>query len=264
MQFDQDTRLRALSPGRYRGTVSSAWNIGENPNGGYLVSLVLAAVKDSVSHPDPVSITTHFLRPGVAGEAADIDVQIVRTGRLLTTVRATLTQQDKARVEVIAAFTDLEESPGVDAPLTRSAPALAPPERCIERTGALQQIDLPITASLNVLLDPVLAQPGQSGKAEMAGWIGFADGRAPDTHCLALFADAFPPSPLSYLGPVGWVPTIELTVHVLARPAPGLVQAHFVTDSLSHGRMVESGCLWDATGQLVAQSRQLGLVLTQK
>jgi hypothetical protein len=34
----------------------------------------------------------------------------------------------------------------------------------------------------------------------------------------------------------------------------------FRTHDLSDGRMIEDGALWDSQGQLVVQSRQLGLV----
>ena len=98
-------------------------------------------------------------------------------------------------------------------------------------------------------------------RAETTGWIRFRDGRPPDLLALALFADAFPPSIFRLLGPVGWVPTIELTVHFRARPAPGWVRGRFVTDDLTDGRMSETGELWDAAGTLVARSRQLALLV---
>jgi acyl-CoA thioesterase len=65
------------------------------------------------------------------------------------------------------------------------------------------------------------------------------------------------------MGPVGWVPTIELTVHVRRRPAGGWVLARFECDDVEGGRMIESGTLWDSTGAVVARSRQLGLVLAR-
>ena len=34
-----------------------------------------------------------------------------------------------------------------------------------------------------------------------------------------------------------------------------------VRPDLTGGRMIESGCLWDSEGHLVAQSRQIGLLL---
>ena len=94
------------------------------------------------------------------------------------------------------------------------------------------------------------------------GWIRLADRSEPTSCTLPLFADAFPPSLFSKVGRVGWVPTIELTVHVRRRPAPGWVQARFECDDLVGGRMIETGSLWDSTGALVARSRQIGLLLT--
>jgi acyl-CoA thioesterase len=56
------------------------------------------------------------------------------------------------------------------------------------------------------------------------------------------------------------VPTIELTVHVRRRPAPGWMLGQFRTLDLIDGRLIEDGVLWDSAGNLVAQSRQLALV----
>ncbi len=260
-KFDIETRTQREEETRFTGVLSSAWNIGTNPNGGYLVSVVLNALRQVVPHPDPVSVTTHFLRPGSAGEPYDVQVQVIRTGKTLSTARATLSQGDKARIEVLAAFTDLSVPAGVDASITVSPPTMPQPEHCPVRTGDIQKLDLPITQRTDVRLHPELAVPGEAGRAEMGGWIRFVDGRAPDANALVLFADAFPPSPLAYLGAIGWVPTLELTVNVIRRPAPGWICAYFKTDELNQGRMIESGMLWDSTGALVAQSRQLGLVM---
>ena len=78
-----------------------------------------------------------------------------------------------------------------------------------------------------------------------------------------MFTDAFPPALFGLLGVIGWVPTIELTVHVRQRPATPWLLGRFVTDDLQGERMIESGALWDEQGALVAQSRQLGLLLPQ-
>ncbi len=78
-----------------------------------------------------------------------------------------------------------------------------------------------------------------------------------------LFADAFPPAVHAVVARVGWVPTLELTVHVRRRPAAGWVQARLECDDVADGWMIETGSLWDETGALVARSRQLGLVMNQ-
>ena len=41
-QFDQDTRIEAIGDGRYRGVMTDGWNIGDNPNGGFLLSIISA------------------------------------------------------------------------------------------------------------------------------------------------------------------------------------------------------------------------------
>jgi acyl-CoA thioesterase len=261
MKFDEETSVTRVVNNHYLSHVYGSWNIGDNPNGGYLVSIASAALAEVLPHPDPVSVTTHFLRPGSSDEDCEIKIDVIRTGRTMSTARATLSQQGKERIVVMAAFADLSQPAGIDAKLTMPPPDLPTRSQCVERTGAIQGVSLPITTRLKVLLDPELAAPGKSESARMAGWIGFVDDREPDSRCLALFTDAFPPSPLSRLGPIGWVPTLELTVHVIRRPALGPVQAHFQTNSLHEGRMIESGALWDSEGQLVAQSRQLGLVI---
>ena len=64
-------------------------------------------------------------------------------------------------------------------------------------------------------------RPGEpSGLGQIRGWLRLADGREPDPLMLLLAADALPPVAFD-LGLSGWTPTLELTVHVRARPAPG-------------------------------------------
>ncbi len=80
---------------------------------------------------------------------------------------------------------------------------------------------------------------------------------------LPFFTDAFPPSLYSLVGNIGWVPTVELTVHVRRAPAAGWLRARFECDDLHRGRMIETGALWDSGGALVARCRQIGLLLRE-
>lgn len=262
-QYDDETTVTPLGDGHFRGQVSGQWNIGDNPNGGYLLSLITNAIGQSIEHPDPISVTTHYLRPGLPEHDCDIAVEVLRTGRTLSTVRATLTQDGKARLTVLTAYSDLSTPAGLDSDITLPAPELPAPDNCVQRSAEAQGVHLPILERLDTRLDPACAVPGAADQALIRGMIRFADGRAPDARALLLFTDSFPPSPLSKLGSVGWVPTLELTVHVRRRPAPGWIVAELSTDDLNDGRMVETGALWDSQGQLVAQSRQIGLVMKQ-
>ena len=58
----------------------------------------------------------------------------------------------------------------------------------------------------------------------------------------------------------GWAPTVELTVHIRGVPAPGPLRCSFRSRFVHDGLLDEDGEIWDSTGVLVAQSRQLALI----
>jgi len=269
-QFEQETAVRPLpakgSPneilGRFSTDLTDAWNIAGNPNGGYALASTLRAVASlAPDHPDPVSVTTHYLRPSQAGQPAEIEVEVVRHGRRTSTLRSMMSQEGKSRITSLITMTDLGQWPPdryLDIP-----PMLLPdPESCVDRSLLPQGVELPILSRVDVRLDPATIEPGASDQALIAGWIRFADGTEPSVMSLPLFADAFPPSPLSLLGRVGWIPTVELTVHIRAHPKPGWIRACFRARDIGGGMLVEDGLLWDSSDALVAQSRQLALFVT--
>ncbi len=277
-QFDVETAARLLDPNAesaeraerasnrgpsYGVDLTSNWNIGENPNGGYLTATSLQAMRQTAEQPDPLTVTTHFLRPGSGSAAGVVDTELIRPGRRSTTVTGQFHQGGKQRLQVVAAFGDLStpSSSEVDHSLDLPPVDIPDPDDCVSRMGLEQGVDLPIMSRLDIRIDPKWSEAGSADHAEVSGWIRFSDGRPTDSLALTLFGDAFPPSLFSLLGRVGWVPTLELTVHVRRRPEPGWIRARFYTTDLHNGMLVENGELWDSTGKLVAQSRQLALLL---
>ena len=261
--FDDETAVEPAGPSTWSAAISPAWNIGAVPNGGYSLAIVLGAIARAGGHVDPLSVTCHFLRPVEPDRTAVVTTDVVRSGRSVSTVCGRLTQGDRDRLVVMAAMGDLTGDAVIRSPgwADLEPPDLPPPDRCVARTGDAQGVALALRSRVEVRLHPDRAEPAIGGDAEMSGWIRFVDGRQPDARGLVLFADAFPPSLFGRLGRVGWVPTIELTVHVRRRPAPGWVMGRFRCDDLDGARMVEDGALWDGDGRLVARSRQLGLLL---
>ena len=267
--FDDETRLLAIAPGpdqpgsgpRFTGQVHPAYNIGNNPNGGYLLALAVAALQQAhPAQPDPLSVTVHYLRPGLSGQPCRIDTQLLRSGRALSTARATLVQDGSARLELLAAMGDLADAAPTPPLLALPMPQIPPPEACPGRSADAQGVGLPILDRLDIRLHPQQALAGAAGQALVSGWIRLRDGRPPDALACLMFADAFPPAVFGLLGLVGWVPTVELTVHLRARPAPGWMLGQFWSHDLADGRVIEDGALWDSSGRLVLQSRQLALV----
>jgi hypothetical protein len=76
---------------------------------------------------------------------------------------------------------------------------------------------------------------------------------------LALALDGLPPVVFG-LGATGWAPTVELTWHMRAVPGPGPLAVAARARHVSGGWFDEEAEVWDASGRLVAQSRQLARV----
>jgi len=205
-------------------------------------------------------VTTHYLRPGAVGPA-EIETEPIRSGRTIGTVRGRLSQRGRTKLESMASFTDLDIGNHV-VDVARPPVDVPTPDDCPSRLELPQGVDLPIMDRVDVRIHPDHAGPATRSVPEISGWIRFADERPVDAASLTLFADAFPPSLFALVGRIGWVPTIELTVQVRRRPVEGWIRAHFETTDVSKQRFIEDGWLWDESGELVAMSRQVGMVLS--
>lgn len=266
-ELEEDSRLEPLGPGRFRTEITDRWSIGVAPNGGYLAVITVKSIAAALPHPHPFSVTTHFLstaRPG----PAEVEVEIVRSGKGHSTGQARLLQGGKEIVRTLAVFGDLA-TVGGPTRLTVAPHDLPSPEAC-ERGRAGPTTQLSIADRVEVAMRPgaVSWMPGpdrqprvHSESAVLDGWVRLRDGTEPDPISLVFFADAFPP-PVLNLSAVKtpWVPTLELTVHVRAIPAPGFLAARFTTRALIDGYLEEDGEIWDSTGRIVALSRQLARV----
>ena len=99
--------------------------------------------------------------------------------------------------------------------------------------------------------------------AEAGGWLGLREERPVDALTVLVLADAWYPAPWPRLSALAPAPTIELTVHFRCPlPLPdSLLLGRFTNHLVRDGFFEEDGELWAPDGTLVAQSRQLGLLI---
>ncbi|MFG2884388.1 thioesterase family protein [Streptomyces sp. NPDC048297] len=275
-EFDRDTAVTRREPGVYDVDLSAGWTVFDAVNGGYLLAILGRALADALPHPDPFTITAHYLSASRPGPAV-VRTETVRTGRTLSTGQASLLQYDAEgreveRIRVLASYGDLAGLPD-DVRTTAMPPAIPPMDRCFGPQDSASDVRLPssgtpvgggsaIADRLMIKLDPATlgwALGAPSGKGEMRAWFGLADGRDADPLSLLLAVDALPPTAFE-IGVKGWVPTVELTVHVRHRPAPGPLRVSITTRNLAGGFLEEDAEVWDSEDRLVAQSRQLARV----
>lgn len=241
--------------------IHDGWDINGNANGGYLMALAARGLRQVAGRPDPISVTAHYLAPGRPGPAA-VEGTLVKSGRRFATVAGRLHRDGTPIMQLVGAFGDLSQPSTAYQHLAYGPPELPPFEECVPRTARQGNAIVGMMDRLQVRLHPDhmgWLREDPSGVAEMAGWFAFADGRPLDTLALLMVCDAFPPAVFHLDMPAGWVPTVEYTVHVRRVPSPGPVRCVFRSQFVQGGFLNEDGEVWDSEGNLVAQSRQLGL-----
>lgn len=257
-RFSADTAVTALGDGRYSALIDRGWWIERGPNGGYLAAIVLRAILAEVADParPTRSLTLHYLRPPVEGPCS-VDVTIERAGRGMSTVSARLHQDGRTCILALAALGGEREGIEIH---DITAPVLEPPAEDYE-----QPMASPVPLGARYVSRPMIGtMPFVLGdEALTGGWIRTADADPVDEVLIAALTDAWPPAVFSRAAaPVG-VPTIDLTIHFRQRPTPGetwsIVQ--FRTTLVTEGYLEEDGEVWSADGRLLAQSRQLAVVV---
>ena len=279
-EFDEGSAVAARDEqGVYDAALGDGWRIGGGVNGGMLLSIagralateLGAAVDDRPAHPHPLAISAYYLTPGVPGPAT-VRTTVLRRGRAVSNGQASLLQDDGAggeveRIRVLATYGDLATM-DADASTTAVPPELPPPDRCVSAAQAPPQFlkHASLLERLDLRLDPATtgwAVGKPSGNGVIRGWLRMVDGRDPDPLLLLLAVDALPPVAFE-LGLPGWAPTLELTAHVRARPAPGWLRVVLTSRTMSGGYLEEDAEVWDCEGRLVALSRQLARAATPR
>lgn len=246
--------------------LGEGWQIGAGVNGGLLLAVMANALRARFAddgHPDPVAVSAYYLSASRPGPAV-LRTDVLRRGRSMSTGQVSLVQEHDGRpverVRALATYGDLAGLPD-EVRTTATPPDMPPPEQCISKD--LAPPDFMEQASFldrfDLRLDPgcvgwVVGDP--SGRGLLQGWLRMADGRQPDPLLMLLAVDALPPVTFD-LGMLGWTPTLELSVHVRADPAPGWLAVTHRTRNYAGGLLEEDAEVWDSTGRLVAQSRQL-------
>ncbi|HEU4392273.1 MAG TPA: thioesterase family protein [Solirubrobacterales bacterium] len=261
--FEADTAVEPLGGGRFAAEVSERWWVGRGPNGGYVAAIVLRAIQAAAAtERAPRSLTVHFLAAPTAGPA-ELAVEVEREGSRVTFLSARMTQGGEARATALAVLSDdwaeggFSEAEMPDAGEPGEMHAIDPEARP-NRPSMLQ----------NYLVRPALGAAAFSGgEARNGAWIRTREPRLLDAPLAAAMLDTWFPAPFVSLDGPRLAPTIDYTVHFRSPlPPPGATPEDayliaFRSGLVRHGFFEEDGELWSADGVLLAQSRQLALLL---
>ena len=265
--FDTDTAVSRANnvSSDFTAEVSEVWRAGRGPHGGYLAAIILRALTETLADSErtPRSLTIHYASAPKPGPV-QIHTTLERQGRSLSTLSARMEQDGKVMALALAAFSVPWRSPEVsDLPM----PELDPPGSERRSSRLVREHGPPFTHKL-IMQPRVGAIPfmGSDSPMEIGGWTGFAEPRPIDALSLALFCDAWIPPAFIAMREPAVAPTVDLTIHFRAPKRPvqdpeELCLCVFRTRLLHEGFFEEDGVVWAADGTVLAQSRQLGLMI---
>jgi acyl-CoA thioesterase len=262
-QFDLDTKIEKIGEGRFAAEISERWWVGRGPNGGYVAAVILRAIEAALeSKRAPRSLTVHFPRAPVAGPA-ELAVTVEREGSRATFVTARLEQGGEIQATAQAVLSENWEATGF---AELEMPAVDPPGELFSPDP--EQVRPMPTMIQNYSVRPAIGEPAFSGGPSRSGvWIRARQPRLLDAPLAAAILDAWFPAAFVRLAEPVPAPTIDYTVHFRSPLPPPAAEpadpylAVFSSGLARHGFVEEDGELWSADGVLLAQSRQLALLL---
>lgn len=236
--------------------VHDRWDVFGVPHGGYLAALAGRAAVAASDRPDIFTMTTHYLAKAEVGPIS-FHVDPLGGSRRFRSVQVRGVQGDRTALVALVSVGDRSE---LDGPTwTSTAPWQPSPEQLTPPAGqagdefpapaVAEQVGLRLEHATSGFLRHEFA-----GQAILRAVTSTED---VDQFTALIACDVTPPPLWNALPPAGWVPTVELTAHVRARPAPGPMTIEVSSAHLQDGFLDEDALVRDAAGTLVVQSRQL-------
>jgi len=268
MRFSEATALeRFASPSgnqsslSYSGAILPDWDIVGNANGGYLMALLGCAALKATERPDVITMSANFLGPGKTGPIT-VDVDPIKTGRRFATVRTGLSAQSvstESNPLVIATVTtgNLEDGDGPE--LINIEPPTMPAVQDCPRVEPVGSFPPPFMNQVEVRLHPA-DTAGDDVGPHFRGWFRLLDEEPMGSLALILAADSLPPTVFNTAIGVGWAPTIQMTIHIRARPKTPWILIDTHSKVITNGMFETDAVVFDEDGLVVAQARQLQLI----
>lgn len=245
--------------------LDGSWGIGDKLHGGYLLATCVRAAlteADRERHPHPLAASAVYAAPPAPGPA-NVRVHELKAGRTIATYRVTLEQAGASCVELLLTagrLPDPGEDPLFVAPGSAPVP-IAPREQCIDPPPPPGGKTPPgIARFVQMRYDPATvgwSSGTPSGDADFRGWVRIGSDDWDPLVAQFILADTPPPAVFD-LGYRGWVPTLQLQVILRRMPEPGGWQQIRQHALVVGGGLLDEDCsMWDASGRLAVQARQL-------
>ncbi|ODQ51660.1 hypothetical protein SAICODRAFT_20330 [Saitoella complicata NRRL Y-17804] len=248
--------------------LSTNWTIGNAPLGGYLVAIVLNALKThnvSVTgdkHKDCFHINVTFLNKPDAGRDVEITVKDVKRGRTYAVCSVEMWQEKRHILTTLSTHSSFSAEKGPTYPQHSLAPFTLFKD-CHPITTTLGPVKRPAIDNIEICVDPAIEE---LKRTERLQWIRLVNepSRPIDEPVVAMFADCLSVPP-PYLhgqlgeGKVAWFPTLTLEIQFRAPTSldPQWIHIHYIAKMVKNGRFDIDVEVRDEKGEVLALSRHL-------
>jgi len=280
--FFDATAVEAVGAGRFGAVIDESWNLSPLPQGGIVTALALRAMAEVLGHPAQTLRTLHtaFVAQ-VAHGPVSIDVELLRTGRSMSHLRAEVSNLEGGRGHLTTgifgaarkgfSFTDL--APPVAVPRPEDCPSFRDPRPVDDDSGFSPMPFWEQHVEGRAALGHAPWEEYTPDRAERVAWYRFdrppylADGTI-DPLALVVLADTMPGAVGEKVGRrdrAWFAPSVDLTVHLLDACRSPWVMAHNRARFAGDGYASADMALWDcgddgsAQPRLVAYATQLFL-----
>lgn len=263
MMWSDDVGVEARGEGRFRARIGEAWNALQGVNGGIVAAVALVAAETVVRSDglDPAdsplrAATFGYVRGTTSGEL-DVEVDVVRRGRGLTTTHVRTVQDGKTTVVGRLHHATRRVGPEYhDGPAMPVRPA-GTVRLHSEHAAHFSQVD--------TWLHPDRLPFGAAPLAEWIAWSRPWHGPTFDNAWLTMYGDYLPPAVFARNREPSRAVTVEYGIQIHAAADrwtlgdDGWLTARMVAFHSHDGFAVEDGSIWLPDGTLLATTRQTRL-----
>jgi acyl-CoA thioesterase len=257
--FDEATRVILRAPGRYDTYIHPAWDGRGVPNGGILAASLLRAARGQLARADlpPRTLSVHFPRPAVNG-AAQIIVEVLREEGSTARVRSELFQHGKLVCTALLTFSSVRDE---TLPIADTAPVVPP----WQEVDSFDCDGAPETPPCLHRIEPrpCLGQTPFSPATETltGGWMQLRGDTADvDAERLVALSDMWWPVVVA-VNDIVRTPTLELCHFRSTTAVKAPVLGQFSTTTVREHHLDETAQLWSQDGTLLAETRQLAVLI---
>lgn len=269
--FDEAIKVTRIgeTSGQYEASLSREWCIGAVPHGGYLVAILMNAMKthSTVAHADlhqrdVIQMSITFVVKAEVGRAR-VSVSELKIGRGYSNYRLSLEQKQESTGNWITCI----HAMGIMGSFDReTGPSIKTTNHFIPALSECTEI-LPTYTDFRRVANNFRyweTRDPRSPAVELQ-WLQFKDGRRMDSLAMGLISDLMTPLPLRVCPDErGWYPTLSLDLQFKTSPDPSSLFTYLEveSESIRSGRFDISTRCYDEKHQLIALSRHTAMMVS--